>query len=151
MTYCSANNQVVVPHMSGQVSFCNAKTFEVKSLSVSDGSLMGVSFSPDGSQFAAAHRKTVSVWDFAKQKKLCEMRGHGGGVFAVSWHPQQARIASASVDRTVGIWDASNGRQLMTLREHKSPVQGICWSPDGKKLASVGARCFCIIRTIELQ
>lgn len=63
-------------------------------------------------------------------------RGHADWIQALSWSPNSARIASASVDKTVQVWDATTGGHLLTYKHHTNGVYGVMWSPDGKRIAS---------------
>jgi WD40 repeat protein/serine/threonine protein kinase/tetratricopeptide (TPR) repeat protein len=69
------------------------------------------------------------------QLTLC---GHGGGVRAVAWSRDGARLASAGDDGTVKVWEAANGKNPFTLRGHAGRVYSVAWSPDGTRLASAG-------------
>jgi WD40 repeat protein len=57
-------------------------------------------------------------------------------VFAASWSPDGARLATGGLDRTVKVWDAAGGRERLTLAGHMGAVFAASWSPDGARLAT---------------
>src|SRR6266404_797236 len=68
-------------------------------------------------------------------------RGHSKEVYALSWSPDNKRIASGGTDETVQIWDPVSGRRVLTYYGHshrigKGLVQAVMWSPGGSHIAS---------------
>jgi serine/threonine protein kinase len=68
-------------------------------------------------------------------------RGHSKEVYALSWSPDNKRIASGGTDETVQIWDPASGRRVLTYYGHshrigKGLVQAVMWSPGGSHIAS---------------
>lgn len=63
-------------------------------------------------------------------------RKHHGPVLALSWAPDNRRIASASADRTAHIWNAGSKNPTIIYREHAKQVVALAWSPDGSRVAS---------------
>jgi hypothetical protein len=57
-------------------------------------------------------------------------------VYAASWSPDGARLATASYDGTARVWEAAGGRELRALAGHTGPVYAASWSPDGTRLAT---------------
>jgi WD40 repeat protein len=56
--------------------------------------------------------------------------------FAVAFHPDGTRIATAGRDRAVWLWDLVRGEEVARLQGHTSFVWSLAFSPDGKTLAS---------------
>ncbi|HJN25749.1 MAG TPA: hypothetical protein QGG18_08690, partial [Rhodospirillales bacterium] len=80
------------------------------------GSVMHVSWSPDGTRIAtASYDNTARIWDVDGGKPLATMSGHTGTVMHVSWSPDGTRIATASSDATARIWDVDGGKPLATM------------------------------------
>jgi WD40 repeat protein len=64
------------------------------------------------------------------------IRGHGDGLWDVSWSPDGWRLVTSAEDRTAQIWDAATGRLLLVLSGHDDGVLGVNWSPDGARIAT---------------
>jgi WD40 repeat protein len=57
----------------------------------------------------------------------------------VTFSPNDAQLASASVDGTVRVWDLAKLTQLELFVAHTSRVWSVAWFPDNTTLASAGA------------
>ena len=64
------------------------------------------------------------------------LRGHSNNVVDLAWSPDDARLASASIDNGVCIWDAASGQLQRRLDYHTSFVKGLAWDPVGTYLAT---------------
>ena len=64
------------------------------------------------------------------------LRGHTDDVFAVAFHPDGTRLASAGRDRAVWLWDLARGEEVARLGGHTSNVWSLAFSPDGATLVS---------------
>ncbi|KAI9779780.1 MAG: hypothetical protein M1816_003344 [Peltula sp. TS41687] len=117
------------------------------------GSMISVTFSPDGCKLASAsHDGTARVWDVASgmAEQLLEVRvwdvttggpervleGHSGWVISVAISPDGSKLVSAFADKTVGVWNMTTGRAERTLDGHSDWVIIVAFSPDGSKVAS---------------
>ena len=69
-------------------------------------------------------------------KVVHQLRGHTNNVTDVAWAPDDALVASASLDNTVVVWDPASGGRVARLEGHKSYVKGVAWDPVGTYLAS---------------
>ncbi|MGK7877477.1 MAG: TIR domain-containing protein [Xenococcaceae cyanobacterium] len=108
---------------------------EYNRLSGHHGSVLGVSFSPDGSMIVSGSvDNTVKLWK-SDGTLLHTLKEHSGSVNAVVFSPDGKLIASGSVDNTVKLWK-SDGTLLHTLRGHSNAVKAVDFSPDGKLIAS---------------
>ncbi|KAJ8312148.1 hypothetical protein KUTeg_009521 [Tegillarca granosa] len=65
------------------------------------------------------------------------LRGHAGDVLDLSWSPNDAWLASCSVDNTIVIWNGEKfPEQVTVLKGHVGLVKGVTWDPVGKYIAS---------------
>ena len=100
-----------------------------------DGGRLVVAGAPPDTDRAAAGEGgpvPVTLWDVAGRRKVADLRGHTGGVFAVAFSPDGRFVATASADRTARVWDAATGEERAVLRGHLFWVRAVCWSPDGR-------------------
>lgn len=66
------------------------------------------------------------------------LRGHGGDVRSVDWHPIKGLLATGSRDsqQPVKLWDPRSGQCLATLHDHKNSVMSVQWNNNGNWLLS---------------
>ncbi|CCA69788.1 related to WD40-repeat protein (notchless protein) [Serendipita indica DSM 11827] len=89
---------------------------------------------------AEKYRNTLSVIRGVEETYLDlprTLRGHEGGVWAIRFSPDGARIVSGSDDKTVRLWDTDTGQPLgEPLRGHEGVVWAVGFSPDSSRIVS---------------
>ena len=102
-----------------------------------------ITVNSDGLQIAGGDSNLIKVWETNTGKELAILEGHRASVNALSFSPDDKKIASCSDDGTVKIWDAITGDVLQTLRHGAIGELGIqptyttvAFSPDGKSIAT---------------
>jgi WD40 repeat protein len=110
------------------------------SLPTSGWRLDRLRFSPDGRLIAAALDRAyaVEIWDIEGSRKIVRLDGHRATIDAMSFFPDQCRIATASADATVRIWEVSTGRLLHTFGGQRTAFRCLAISPDGMRIAGSG-------------
>ncbi|KAL6537922.1 hypothetical protein OROHE_012209 [Orobanche hederae] len=82
-------------------------------------------------EFGSGEPPDVENW-----KVAMTLRGHTADVVDLNWSPDDATMASGSLDNTIHVWDMSNGICMAVLRGHSSLVKGVAWDPIGSFIAS---------------
>jgi eukaryotic-like serine/threonine-protein kinase len=97
--------------------------------------------------------RTVRIWNVEEEGKRVKdkesapslgsnaprpvvLHGHNDEVYAVAFHPDGTRLATAGRDGTVWLWDVARGTEVVRLPGHKSFVWSLAFSPNGATLAS---------------
>ena len=68
---------------------------------------------------AAAHFKTVSIFNMETNEVLCTVKAHSYYVRAVAWSPCGQWLASGGDDRMIFIYDAKTFEVKSSLRGHR--------------------------------
>ncbi|XP_067845802.1 WD repeat-containing protein 1 [Heptranchias perlo] len=78
-----------------------------------------VRYSPNGTKFASAGADgQIFIYDGKDGSKICALGGdkaHNGGVYAISWSPDNSHLLSASGDKTVKLWDVEANSAVTTF------------------------------------
>ncbi|MBN1680404.1 MAG: WD40 repeat domain-containing protein, partial [Anaerolineae bacterium] len=110
-------------------------------LSVPNGPVYDVTFSPDQVMMATAHNDgTVRLWDITTGGQRSVLRGHTQPVYSVAFNADGTRLASGGGTDTaldaIRLWDISSGAQTIAFQGHTAAVTALAFSPDGTLLAS---------------
>lgn len=73
---------------------------------------------------------TARIWDCDTGTPVHTLKGHTSWVLAVSWSPDDSRIATGSMDNTVRIWDPKTGKEVgKPMKGHTKWVTSLSWEP----------------------
>ena len=103
------------------------------------GYVFDMTYSNDGSLFAAGGTIGVWLYDARTGKELNLLLGHTDGVTSVAFSPDNSLLASGSNDNTIKIWNLKSGALKLTLLGHTDAVRSVTFSQDGQKLISGGS------------
>ena len=107
----------------------------------------GLAFSPgDGKYLAVVDADTTfQIFDVTAckaQPSTCRplhvYQGHEGPIEALSWSPDDAKIASASDDGTIRIWDVRTEKMLSFHQDNTPQARftAVAWSSNGERIVS---------------
>jgi WD40 repeat protein len=96
--------------------------------------------SPDGKRLAtqtkwgAGPARRLAVFDATSGKRMAVCDRHD--IWAFTFSPDGARLASGGEDHTAWLWDPASGALLAMCRGHQSKVLGVAFRPDGARLVT---------------
>jgi WD40 repeat protein len=101
--------------------------------------VMGLCFTPNGKQFAAALiDETVQIWDAATGREIRTIREAGD---RLAFSPDGKWMITAK-GKTIRLWNAETFAEVRILRGHTDTIHGLAFSPDGQRIVSASAdRC----------
>ena len=67
----------------------------------------------------------VQIHDFVTMSTESVLKGHGGDVRWVEWHPSRGVIVSGSKDSTVKLWEPRTASCVATLHGHKNGIMQV--------------------------
>jgi WD40 repeat protein len=104
------------------------------------GTVMDVSFAPDGSRMVSGSRQgRLQLWDLQARVRRADRSAHEASViWSVAYSPDGRWLASAGNDQTVRLWDAEAFEERHVFRGHGSEVWALAWTSDGRQLISAG-------------
>jgi WD40 repeat protein len=116
---------------------------EVSSVQIdgTEGRLVGLDFSPDGSLLVIGDRGRAEVYDATTGEHRYTLApiGHPGlrvNTMDVCFRPDGARIVTAAYSQEIGVWDTRDGNGIFNLHGHGQGALSVAYSPDMSLIAS---------------
>jgi WD40 repeat protein len=143
IAYGRGNETLVIGTSSGSVWLWEpkkdgkARRLTVGSRDLLKGGILSAAVSPDGNHaVVGCADRVVRVIDIANGKVSCELVGHDGPVWGVSFcHNQCVVISGSTNDCTIRTWDLSNGKELASFKA-KEIINCIAIAPDDRFIAT---------------
>ena len=119
------------PARFGEVQIWDNATRKLKrSVTLTDDTLFGASFSPDGSKLAlGATDKTIRVLAVADGKELLKMTHHDNWVFGTVFGVDGKRLVSVGRDRAAKLTDLATGAFIENINLLRGELDAICRHP----------------------
>jgi WD40 repeat protein len=122
-----------------QVDF-RGSTFDRCQFAQGLGSIIGLSFSPDGKYLAACDtRFQIKIWEVATNYEVAMLVGHQSWVWDVQFSHDNRYLISGSSDETIRIWDIASGECLQVLTGHRDWVWRVNFIFNSQLAVSIGA------------
>lgn len=105
------------------------------------GKVNSIQFSPDSKSILAATGVTglygVAIqWDLATHKKINEFKDHLDVLYAATFSPNGAMIATGGYDRKINLWNSKTGKKIRQLKGHNGAIYDLSFHNGGNVLAS---------------
>ena len=97
-----------------------------------------VATSADGKWLATAGKDNViRIWDSSNGKPVKELLGHSAAINSLAFSPDNAKLASGSVDKSVRVFDIISGKEF-SHADTMTEISAVTWVLGGKQLATGG-------------
>jgi WD40 repeat protein len=125
------------PGVFGQVQIWNVDgTNLVKAFKVSNDSIYGLSWSPQGDRVAVGCAdRTSRVFGIRDGKELAKFENHSDWVFGTAFALDGKRYVSASRDKSMKLVDATNGQYVDDLNRQTEPILCLARHPSEDMVA----------------
>jgi WD40 repeat protein len=122
-----------------RVNFSNCR-FDRCRFSQSMGTILHMTFSPDGKYLAACDTNYhIKIWEVATNLEIALLLGHQSWVWHTQFSHDSKYLLSGSSDRTMRIWEVATGNCLQVLSGHQDWVWRVVFSLNSKLAISIGA------------
>jgi WD40 repeat protein/tRNA A-37 threonylcarbamoyl transferase component Bud32 len=131
-------------HGDGTIRLWIAANGELVRSLLSEGTIYGVSFSPDGRTLATADGyHFIRLWDVATgTEKVAPRRTRYHPWHSLAFSPDGRTLLKTFVPSPfaqrcgIKLWDTATLKETHTLDGHRQPVSHAAFSPDGKRIAT---------------
>jgi eukaryotic-like serine/threonine-protein kinase len=104
--------------------------------------LLGIAFNFAGDRILTIEAFPANVarlWEASTGRLVATLQGHRNTIAGYAFSPDDAHVATCSLDQTVRVWNGRNGQSVATLRGHFRQVNAIAFRSDGKRIASASS------------
>lgn len=105
--------------------------------SVKVGNISAVAYAPGGGSIAVGTDNGTIIFSESNLKPQADFPS-AEPIRALSWSPDQAKLATVDQAGYASIWDIDLGTRVLHWQLSSDPIQTIKWSPDGEKIAIGG-------------
>jgi WD40 repeat protein len=122
-----------------QVDF-RGSTFDRCRFAQGMGSIIKLSFSPDGKYIAACDTcHQIKIWEVATNREISMLIGHTNWVWDIQFSHDSKYLISGCGDETVRIWDVASGECLQAISGHRDWVWRVSFILNSQLAVSIGA------------
>ena len=102
----------------------------IHSLSISDQSILSVTFNPSGDwiAFGCSQLGQLLVWEWQSETYVLKQQGHFNNMASVSFSPDGTVMATGGHDGKVKLWATTSGFCFVTFAEHTAAVSAVKYS-----------------------
>jgi WD40 repeat protein len=122
-----------------QVDF-RGTTFDRCRFAQGMGSILKISFSPDGKYLAACDtRHQIKIWEVGTNREVAMLIGHINWVWDIQFSHDSKYLISGCGDETIRIWAVATGECLQVISGHRDWVWRVSFILNSKLAVSIGA------------
>ena len=102
----------------------------IHSLSISDQSILTVTFNPSGDWIAFGCSKLgqLLVWEWQSETYVLKQQGHFNNMACVSFSPDGTTLATGGQDGKLKLWTILSGFCFVTFSDHTASVTAVKYS-----------------------
>ncbi|EDX87892.1 hypothetical protein S7335_5605 [Synechococcus sp. PCC 7335] len=112
------------------------------SLTMDEGWVWSVAFSPNGKLIAGSANGAVHLWHVQNGELVQCFDDYSDRVFCVSFSPDGKLLATGSEDRQVKVWDLKTGHLLHQLKGHTDEVRSVAFLPTQQPSSTLASASY---------
>lgn len=143
--YEAAPTKIATANDDGTVRIWDAASGQLDKELKSQGKIMSVTFSPDGTHVAAGGEEgKMRIWDTSNGEQVGVDLPHTKEVLSIAYSPSGTLIATGSADGNLRIWNASGMndtplRQILVESTPGGSVRAVAFRPDANRVDTTAA------------